>query len=213
MSISTIQRSNAIVRIAILGGVLGGLLAATAASAPAQAAPAPSKNCVVQLARGSSAPATLTCFASFTDMIAAGTHGRITNAPARAADAARSPAFLSRLGSGGKSAAVRPTANVQVALGLEFEFANYSGDALFFVGGLACTTTTLDTDYQVGVLPAGWNDRISSFLNFNNCFTKHYFWENFIEPPTATPYQDDQPVMPIVNGVNYDNNTRSIRWS
>lgn len=134
-------------------------------------------------------------------------------APARAADAARNPGFLARLGSSGKSSAGTSQAAAQFALGLEFDFPGYTGDALYYVGPAPCTASTADTDYQLGVLAAGWNDRISSFLNFNNCYTKHYYWENFIEPPTATPYQNDQSAMPIVGGFNYDNNTRSIRWS
>lgn len=50
-----------------------------------------------------------------------------------------------------------------------------SGGTYTFTSSTDCDTNP-DVDYQVAVMPAGWNDRISSFKSYGRCATK--LWEN-----------------------------------
>lgn len=50
-----------------------------------------------------------------------------------------------------------------------------SGGTYTFTGSSDCDTNP-DVDFQVAVMPAGWNDRISSFTSYGRCATK--LWDN-----------------------------------
>jgi hypothetical protein len=80
-------------------------------------------------------------------------------APANAAPAART--------------AVTPLAGT--VIGIEFSDANYQGSTYTITGG-TCTSTLSDIDWQLSPLAPGWNDVISSFHSYANCWTK--LWEN-----------------------------------
>ena len=62
-------------------------------------------------------------------------------------------------------------------LGTVYADAGYatSGGTYTFTSSSDCDTNP-DVDYQVPVMPAGWNDRISSFKSYGRCATK--LWEN-----------------------------------
>ncbi|RCH66947.1 hypothetical protein DT019_20395 [Streptomyces sp. SDr-06] len=68
------------------------------------------------------------------------------------------------------SAHLGPAATV---IGIEFVDANYQG-ATYTVTGGTCTATTSDVDYYINSMPSGWNDVISSFRSYANCYTKLY---------------------------------------
>jgi hypothetical protein len=42
------------------------------------------------------------------------------------------------------------------------------------VTGGTCTASTSDLDFYVNSMPGGWNDVISSFHSYANCYTKLY---------------------------------------
>lgn len=49
---------------------------------------------------------------------------------------------------------------------------------LYGLGG-NCTTPTSNVDYHLSTMPTGWDNRISSYLTFSNCWTQHWdlpFW-------------------------------------
>jgi hypothetical protein len=49
--------------------------------------------------------------------------------------------------------------------------AEYGGDSYSLYGGSGCDAS----GYTFGSMPAGWNDRVSSFRVFNNCtYTRLY---------------------------------------
>lgn len=55
-----------------------------------------------------------------------------------------------------------------------YEHADGTGAKLKYYGGSACSATTSDADYSRGVMPTGWNDRISSIRDYNGCDVKIY---------------------------------------
>ncbi len=62
-------------------------------------------------------------------------------------------------------------------LGTVYADAGYaaSGGTYTFTSSSDCDTNP-DVDFQVSVMPTGWNDRISSFTSYGRCATK--LWEN-----------------------------------
>jgi hypothetical protein len=66
-----------------------------------------------------------------------------------------------------------------------YEHANKGGATLTYWGGSNCTTTTADADFSRSAMPAGWNDVISSWADFNSCDVKFYPHVGFGGTPTA----------------------------
>ena len=106
----------------------------------------------------------LHCFATFRAAIAYGTHGRIADAPASAADAVRDPLFAARVD------AVEPPATTLAStlLGIEYSDANLRGSSVSFFGSGGCDNSS-DADFRFASMPTGWNDRITSFTSYSNC--------------------------------------------
>ena len=52
--------------------------------------------------------------------------------------------------------------------GTAYADANLRGASVTFFGGGSCDNSS-DADFRFPSLPAGWNDRITSFTSFNNC--------------------------------------------
>jgi len=95
------------------------------------------------------------------------------------------------------------------------EGTNYTGDAVTFYSFWPCTGSTADIDWKVPVMPAGWDNRISSFMNFNGCFTKHFDGASYTGL-TTPGFSNDQPTMPGAAGpslFNMDNRTSSLQFS
>jgi hypothetical protein len=124
----------------------------------AAAAPAAAPHCA--LVAGSTAAR---CFATFRSAVAYGTGGRVTDAPDSASAAATDGAFAAEVSAAGQ---VTPLASV--LLGTEFADINFRGATLSLFGGGSCDNSS-DVDFRFASLPAGWNDRISSFKSFSNC--------------------------------------------
>jgi hypothetical protein len=110
---------------------------------------------------------------------------------------------------GNLRAACRP-ANVYTLLSVEFSGWFYGGDSIWFLGvgawGNDCSSSKTDIDWELSSMPAGWNNRISSFTG-GGCEVRHYDVANF-----GAPYVGYSPgEAAIGNGLN--NDTTSIRWS
>jgi hypothetical protein len=101
-------------------------------------------------------------------------------------------------------------ASASTIIGQEFVDSNYNGAILSVTvgsNGFTCTGTTSDVDASLGSMPSGWNDRISSFRGFSNCWTKIYEHSGF--GGAALGYQGDTRYV----GDALNDQTSSIRWS
>lgn len=139
--------------------------ATAAAPAPASAAP----HCA--LVAGST---TAHCFGTYRAAVAYGTGGRVTDAPVSARAAAVDPAFA-------RTMSALPATTPKVAstlLGTEYADANFSGASLSLFGAGRCDNSS-DADFRFASLPAGWNDRITSFRSFSNCAQQLFRNTNF----------------------------------
>jgi hypothetical protein len=126
---------------------------ATAAAPPPTAAP----HCA--LVAGST---TARCFGTYRAAVAYGTGGRVADAPVSARAAALDPAFA-------RTMDTLPAATAaSVLLGTEYVNANFGGASLSLFGAGRCDDSA-DVDFRFASLPAGWNDRITSFRSFSNC--------------------------------------------
>jgi hypothetical protein len=101
-------------------------------------------------------------------------------------------------------AAVRPLAGT--VIGVEYSDANYQGATYTITGG-TCTGTTSDVDWQLSPLASGWNDVISSFHSYANCWTK--LWENTGYWGASYGYVGDTTY--VGNAMN--DRASSIQWS
>jgi hypothetical protein len=143
----------------------------TAESATAAAPPPASSAPHCALVAGST---TAHCFGTYRAAVAYGTGGRVTNAPVSARDAALDPAFARTM-----SALPAPTSAVaSVLLGTEYVNANFGGASLSLFGAGRCDDSS-DVDFRFASLPAGWNDRITSFRSFSNCAQQLFRNTNF----------------------------------
>jgi hypothetical protein len=140
----------------------------TAESATAAAAASAAPHCA--LAAGS---ITAHCFGTYRAAVAYGTGGRVTDAPVSARTAALDPAFARTM-----SALPAATPNVSTLLGTEYANANFAGASLSLFGAGRCDNSS-DADFRFASLPAGWNDRITSFRSFSNCAQQLFRNTNF----------------------------------
>ena len=65
-----------------------------------------------------------------------------------------------------------------MVVGIEYADLNYGGASLSMTGAGRCDNS-LDVDYRFPSLPAGWNDRISSFRSYSNCAQQLFRGTNF----------------------------------
>ncbi|MEV6634916.1 hypothetical protein AB0M54_29625 [Actinoplanes sp. NPDC051470] len=210
--------SSRILRVlSVVAGItlIGGAVAATPVSAaPAKpgAAGAMSGHCVIKLRPGLNKAPALSCFGTFTEALSYASGGAVTDAPAKATS---SKALTAKI-EAANTAALNPAAAqaAPLVIGVEYSEPNFAGWTLTMSGSVSCTGQTTDVDYSLDLPSVAW-DQISSFTNFNICFTDHYFLQNFALPRTGF-----QRTLPIVSSMNIgggpfngDNNTRSITWS
>lgn len=119
------------------------------------------------------------------------------------------------VGPGGITVAARSVAPMIGALtliGVEIDAPPVSlstlGSLWVYGTGGQCTTPTTNVDYQItSYVGTGWDQRISSFLTFNNCWAKHYDLLGF--GGASVGYSGSQS--PIAAPLN--NDTSSERWS
>jgi hypothetical protein len=137
-------------------------------TAPNQAAPATGPHCVVHVPTGQTS-----CFDSFTQAISAATNGRIADAPADARAALADDSFRTRINALADATprtldrAVRPRLTVVIAI--QYEDAGFQGATLTSTADFGCDGNFGTIDFELAVMPSGWNDEISSFSAFSNC--------------------------------------------
>ena len=142
--------------------------ATATATAPASAAP----HCALVV--GST---TAHCFGTYRAAVAYGTGGRVTDAPLSARAAALDPAFARTMSAlPAATPAALPAAST--LLGTEYANANFGGASLSLFGAGRCDNSS-DADFRFASLPAGWNDRITSFRSFSNCAQQLFRNTNF----------------------------------
>jgi len=139
-----------------------------------------SRHCVMVAESGA-----VSCFATFPEAIALATAGRITDAPLDAHAAVTDPAFWDRLDPPTPITGDHTT-NLQNAgqgngdiLGVQFSDAGYHGSTFTIRGTLGCSGDAPTPLPSVSVMPADWNDEISSFKVGKNCGEILYADGNF----------------------------------
>lgn len=176
--------------------------AAVATGARAQTA---GRHCVVRLAeRGRTS-----CHRTFRQAIADATGGRVANAPLDPATAVSDQTFNQHLNStaGGKKHA-RVAVQESIVVSVEYEHADYGGSSRVFTGTHLCTATTGDVDFVYSNLAAvGFDDTISSFMTFGNCFVSHF--EN---PDFGGIRTGFEPTRSYIGDLMNDR-TSSLQWS
>jgi hypothetical protein len=114
-------------------------------------------------------------------------------------------------GSGSLAArSVAPATGGLKVIGIEYDYPLWDplGGTFTLLGPRACTNTVGDVDYDVPDYAVyGFNQRISSFQTFNNCWAKHFDLFNY--GGLAVGYQGSQA---IINSA-LNNDTSSERWS
>jgi hypothetical protein len=136
-----------------------------AVAAPTTAPNGPETHCVHNLSTGSES-----CFATFTEAIAAATNGAVTDASAAPAQAVADSEFARRL-----TAAGEITTASSAILGISWVHANYAGSSVAWTAAYGCDDST-DIDWQISNVGSTWNDKISSAKSFSNCQSK--YWQN-----------------------------------
>jgi hypothetical protein len=150
-----------------------------AAPAPASAAPAAEgPGCVVTV-DGSRPKA---CFPTFAEALDFASGGRLVAGPKNASDALQDPAWQARIDASNAESDRRVRAGAKAAvvwtvISIEYEDTGYTGAYTIYSGSNGnCTTRTTDRDYSDSSVSAGWDNEISSFRSYANCWVKH--WEN-----------------------------------
>jgi hypothetical protein len=143
-------------------------------SATAAAAPPASATPHCALVAGSSA---LRCFATYRAAIAYGTGGRVTDAPLTGSAAAVDRTFAAEMAAL-PAATPKLDPKARVLLGTEYANANFLGASLNLFGAGNCDNSS-DADFRFASMPAGWNDRITSFRSFSNCAQQLFRSVNF----------------------------------
>jgi len=154
-------------------------MAAVGVAAPAAAAPpAEGPGCVVTV--DDTRPDA--CFPTFAEALAFASGGRLVAGPKNASDAVRDPALQARIDASNAESDRQVRAGARAAvvwtvLSIEYEDTGYSGAYLIYSGSNGnCTTRITDRDYSDSSVAAVWDNRISSFRSYANCWVKH--WEN-----------------------------------
>lgn len=179
----------------------------------AAASPTTGPNCVVEVSRpGASDPAEQTCYRTFSEAVAKATGGRVTNAPTDPRAAFGDRDLQKRLnvtmGTQKNPVAAGRALQGNVLLGIEYEHVSFGGGSRLFYGDRACTTTTSDAEWGFADLSStGFNDVISSFVTYNNCWVDHYEHSGYAGAHTG--YQPTQHS--IANWMN--DSTSSLIWS
>ncbi|HZM74330.1 MAG TPA: hypothetical protein VFC19_01310 [Candidatus Limnocylindrales bacterium] len=179
--------TNRSVRIRLgMGMALGALVLTVAGSPAAVAAPAPaaeSDHCVVTV------PETSTqCFATFDE----------------------AKAFADSMTGSGSAMRVSVVIWPLTVLVIAYDLANFNaanGTLILISLNGPCTKSIANVDHQVANLPAGWDNRISSYIAGPYCWTKLFRDPNFGGPSVG--FAGDTAM--IGGGLN--NNASSIQWS
>lgn len=172
----------------------------------AHAQPDP-RHCVIDLGTKS-----VSCYATFTEAISAATGGRVTTVPDDVTKVQDDPALKAYVA--GQVAANCPGKDGCI-LSIEHEDDDYDDSSLTARGPYTCSGPVTDIDYELPVMPPGWNDQIGSFLASTDfgepsirglCYVQHfehhYFQGGWIGPSGSQSQMGGM-----------DDETSSIRWT
>jgi len=164
-----------------------------------------------------------TCYATFTEAIAAATGGEITDAPADPKLVLDDERFAARINAiadrvarqAADPAASRIVPFSGVVIGIAYKDANFGDDTWVFNQPFGCDGNTATVDFEVQNLNTSpytccdFNDNISSFKSFSNCNTVLYEDWFFGGAATngGTPISDMSYVGDAMN-----DRASSIRW-
>jgi len=167
--------------------------------APASAAPAKAEAKAVNCTYSVETHATH-CFDTFAEALAQASGGTVTGAPSDVRKAVSDPKVTAAVNS--------PSASV--VIGVEYYYTGYGTPSLTFYGSHTCTGPTTDVDFYSAPLPTvggiNWNDNIESFIGYNNCWQKMFYWSNCTGPTYGyAAYASDLGSM--------NDNTECIYWS
>jgi len=168
----------------------------TSSASAASSAPTRADHCVVNVSARSAQ-----CYDTLQAAKAAGL--RI----ARGADSKTAAADKSFANQGAQRSQSRAAASVAIATYYDLPFQISWFGTLTFYAPAGCTTSTADTDWIRNELASlGWNDRISSFTSYSNCWTKLYEHDNF--GGSGFGYMGSASTLGAM-----DNESSSITWS
>lgn len=141
---------------------------ASEAASPAGARVHPGHHCVL------SATSELSCFDTFTEAMAAGSGGRIADAPRDVKTALADPRFNARV----DALAAAPAAQIVVVI--LYDDQDQSGDSFAIWKATGCDGDTTTKDHDVASLtPYGWDDSVESLHSYSQCHTVLYANDNW----------------------------------
>jgi hypothetical protein len=109
--------------------------------------------------------------------------------------------------SGAQGAGTQVYWPVLLFVGFDWEYYLPFGGTYWVVGlNGPCTGPISNIDYQLSFVGSSWNDDISSYVDYSNCWTRLYQHINF--GGSFRGYQGDSPTLGHFNNI-----TSSIRWS
>ncbi|MEU8004782.1 hypothetical protein AB0B66_26790 [Catellatospora sp. NPDC049111] len=167
----------------------------TAPAAPAAAAEPVDKHCV---ARANVAEPQAICFDTFDKALQFASGGVLYDLPKGSSVAAKVDALNAKFG----------VNVVNTVISIEYTGSNHTGSDLIWVGQSGnCSTSTGNTDYTISSMPAGWDNVITSYRAYANCWIKHF--ENTGHGGAVVGYEGARSYI----GGALDNRTSSQRWS
>jgi hypothetical protein len=162
--------------------------------APVPAQAAEGQHCVVPIPD----PDRLACFGTIEEALEFATGGQGTTPSKETGTAA---ATTGRVG-------VQALVGGQVAVATWYDGFFFTGASLTWVGFNGnCTTSTGNIDYQASSVPASWNNRMSSFITYANC------WEDDFDLPAFGGYHTGYRGTQAIVNATINNDTSSVRWS
>lgn len=193
-----IHRENTWTRRAGLLAIAVAAIAGPAlAASPAHARPSGGTHCVVDVS-GIRAKA---CFATFAQSISFATAGRVTSAPATAAEAVTDPAFNAQMNAA-------PAAASDVVISIVYDDRGMDDDLgdVVWTANKGCPDGNLnDVDHSSSDM--AFDDRISSFQGYSNCWVTLFENRNFggasVGPRSSMSYVGDA----------MNNRASSIQWT
>jgi hypothetical protein len=116
----------------------------------------------------------MSCFATFREAMAAGSGGRIVDAPNDVKAALADPSFNARVD------ALAAMPRTQIVVAILYEDQDLSGSSFAIWKGTGCDGNINTMDHNVASLsPFGWSDTVTSLHSYSNCHTVLYENDNW----------------------------------
>jgi len=200
------RKSHTRVVPAAVAFAIAGLGLTAAPAAAADEPPAEARHCVAT----ATAEPELRCFPTFADALRHASGGRLTTGPKNAADAVNDPAFNAAVDAANAQAdlAARARMAASTVLSIDYVDDNYGGNDLIWTGDSGnCSTSTNNTDYEADTMPSGWNNVVTSYRTYANCWVRH--WETPFQNGAVVGYHGSRTHI----GAAMDERTSSEQWS